>query len=83
MVSIAMNNGKFSTFSLSVDGMVGKETLTVITNVSQLMATKLEETISHGRGKVNNWITIAVSRLYYKMIRGDLSPSHLQYWAPY
>ena len=46
----------FSPFVLSVYGMIGKEALVVHTNMSQLMATKLEEPLSHIRGWVNGRI---------------------------
>ena len=36
----------FSTFFLSLDGMIEKESLLILTNLSQLMAEKLEEPIS-------------------------------------
>ena len=42
--------------------MLGKEDLVVLTNLSQLMAEKLQETISHVRGWVNAWIAIVVAR---------------------
>ena len=45
---------KFSQFSLSVDGMLGKEALVVLTSVRQLMEKKIEEPIMHVRG----WVTV-------------------------
>ena len=68
----------FSLFSLSVDGMLGKEALVVLTNLSQLVAEKLEEPISHLRGWFNGRISIAVVRLYSLMIRGACLPVPLR-----
>ena len=52
----------FSQFSLSVDGMLGKEALFVLANLSRLMAEKLEKSISHVFDWVNGRITIMVVR---------------------
>ena len=43
----------FSPFILSVDGMLRKEALVVLSNLSRLVKEKLEETISHVHGWVN------------------------------
>ena len=51
-------------FSLSVDGMLGRETLAILRNVSQLMAEKIDELILHMRGYIDIWITIAVASSY-------------------
>ena len=67
----------FSPFVLSVDGMLGKEALIVLTNLIRLMAKKLEEPLSHVCGWVNGRIIIAVARSYSRMIRGDRLPSPL------
>ena len=40
----------FSPFVLSIDGILGKEALVVLANLSQLMAKKKDEPISHLRG---------------------------------
>ena len=37
----------FSLIDISVDGMLGKDSLVVIANMSRLMAVKIEETILH------------------------------------
>ena len=55
-------------FFLSVDGMLGKEALVVLTNLSRLIATNLEEPLSQVRGWVNGRIAIAVVRSHYRMI---------------
>ena len=64
-VSTAKINVKFSTFIFSVYGMPGKEALVVLTNLSQIMAEKLEEPISHVRGWVNSRSSITFVRSYY------------------
>ena len=61
---INTSNGKNIFFSLSVDGMLGKEALVVLPNLSLLMAPKMEETILHVRGLVNSQIVITVSKYY-------------------
>ena len=43
----------FSPFFLSADGMLVKDALVILSNLSQLMSEKLEEPISHVRGWVN------------------------------
>ena len=40
--SITPNKGKFSPFSLLVDGMMGKEAQVVLATLSQLMAAKIK-----------------------------------------
>ena len=65
-------------FVLSVDGMLGKEVLIIITNLSRLMAAKLEELISHVRSWVNGQLTILFMRSYYHMFFGYCLPSPLQ-----
>ena len=62
--------------------MLGKEALVILSNLSRLMAEKLEEPISHVRGWVNGRIAIAVTRLYSRMIRDDLLPSTLRDQEP-
>ena len=54
----------FSSFFLSVDGMLGKKVLVVLTNLSHLMAAKMEEPILQVRFWVNFRITTAVARSY-------------------
>ena len=65
------NNGKYfheqrkssSIFFLSVDGMLGKEALVVLVNLSRIMAVKTEETIFHIRGWTNCGSAVAAMRL--------------------
>ena len=64
----------FSPFALSVDGMLGKEALVLLVNLSRLVAAKMEEPISYMRGWVNGRITIAVTISYSRMIRGARLP---------
>ena len=52
----------FSPFPLSVHIMLGKEAPVVLTNLSGIMVTKLEKSLSHVRGWVNVRISIAVAR---------------------
>ena len=49
---------QFSPFVLSVDGILGKEALVVLANLSQLMESKMDDPISHVHGWINDWITI-------------------------
>ena len=63
-VIIATSNGKISLFVIYVVGMIGKEALFVIANLSQIVAAKMEEPILHMRGWVNSWITITFMELY-------------------
>ena len=59
----------FYPFVLSVDGLLGKEDHVVLTNLSQLMAEKMEEPILHMCSWFNGLIVIAVARSYSLMIR--------------
>ena len=72
----------FSKFLLSVDGMLRKEALVVLTNFSWLVVAKTEEPISHVRGWFNNWIVIVVTSLYSHMIRRAHLPNPLRYREP-
>ena len=51
-------------FALSVDGMLGRETLAILRNVSQLMAAKIDELILYTRSYIDIWIAIVVTRSY-------------------
>ena len=51
-------------FALFVGGMLGRENLAILRNMSQLMAEKIDELILHMRGYIDIWITIAVARSY-------------------
>ena len=78
MVSTAASNKKKSLFVLSVNGMIVIEALVVLRNFSQLIATKIEETLSQVHGWVNGNITIAVVRSNYRRICGASIPPPLQ-----
>ena len=56
-----MSNIIFSMFVLSVYGMLGKEALIVLTNLSRLMASKMEKPILHVTDWINGRIEIAVA----------------------
>ena len=58
----------FSPFVLSVDGMLGREALVILENLSQLMAAKMDEPISHVQVWINGQFEIAVARSYSRMI---------------
>ena len=66
-------------FSLSIDGMLGKEALVALPNLSLLVEVKMEEPILHVRGCVNSQILIAVSKYYHRMIHIAYPPSLLWY----
>ena len=53
-----------------MDGILRKEALVVLTNLSRIMSEKLKERLSHIRGWVNGWIVINISRLNPRMIHG-------------
>ena len=72
-----MSNGKISPFVLSVDGMLRKEALSILTKLSQLIAIKIEEPLSQVRGWVNGQTAIVVTRLYSRMIRRARLPISL------
>ena len=84
MVSIPTRNGEIFLFVLSVDDMLGKEYQFILIDFSQLMEAKIEKLILHVIGWVNEWIVIAVTRLYSCMIQVSLLPRPLQdmetYW---
>ena len=75
-------NKHFSPFVLSVGGMLKKESLVILTTLSQLMAEKTEEPIPHIRGWVNGRIAIAVTGSYSPMIFKARLPSPLRYREP-
>ena len=68
----------FYPFVLSVDGMLGREALAVLANLSRLMAAKMDEPISHVLGWINGRIIIAVVRSYSRMIRVAQLPSPMR-----
>ena len=53
---------------LSIDGMLGREYLSVLTQFSRNMAEKLDKLISHILGWINVRISITVARSYSSMI---------------
>ena len=60
---------QFSNFVLSVDGMLSREALVVLANLSQLIADKMDEPILHVQVWINGRFTFMVVRLYSCMIR--------------
>ena len=64
-------NGFFSPFIISVDGMMVNEAQVVLDTLSRLMDAKMEETILHVKGWVNDRITIVVARFYSWMLCGS------------
>ena len=69
--------GKKLPFVLSVDGILGREALVVLSQLVQAMVEKRDEPLLRVRRWVNGRITIAVSRPYSQMIRGAWIPSPL------
>ena len=65
-------------FVLSIYGVLGREALVVLAQLSRSMAEKMDEPILHVRGWINGRIEIAVERLYSRMIRVYRLPSPLQ-----
>ena len=68
----------FSPFVLSVEGVLAREALDVLSQSSRVMAEKREEPLLQVQGWVNGRITIAVVRSYSRMIRGSWLPSPLR-----
>ena len=64
MVSISTRNGGEYPFVLSIDGTLGKESLVVLANLSQIMVVKMIEPILHMRGLINDQVAIAVACSY-------------------
>ena len=83
VITVTHNGNIFSPFFLSVDCMLGKEALVILTNLTRLMAAKLDKSFSHVRGWVNAQIAIMVTKSYYCMIHRAFPPSTLQYREPY
>ena len=67
----------FSLFVLSVNKILRKAALAILTNLSRRMADKHEEHISQVRGWFNGRIKITIARLLSSMIRRDSLPSNL------
>ena len=74
----------FFSFSLSVDGVMGKEDQVILAILIQLMAAKMEEPILNVKGWVNSRIAIAIARSYSLVLYGAWFPSTLHtretYW---
>ena len=51
----------FCPFVLSVNGMLGREAMVVLANLSQIMAAKLDKLISHVKDWINGRIAITVA----------------------
>ena len=52
----------FSPFVPSIDGMLGREDLVVLTKLSRLIEKKMDKLILHVQGWINGWIAITVAR---------------------
>ena len=59
-VRSAMSDEFFSPFFTSVYGMLGREALVVIANLSQLVVANMDEPIFHVQGCSNSRILIAI-----------------------
>ena len=68
---------QFLLFVLSVDGMIRREDLVVLLQLSRVMSENREETLFQLRGWVNGRITIAVASTYSQLIWGARLPSPL------
>ena len=77
-VRTVMNNGNVFAIFLSVDGMLGRKALVVLSKLGRFIVEKMEETLLQVRGWVNGRITITVERSYSRMICGALIPSTLR-----
>ena len=64
-------------FVLSVDGMLGREVMVVLSQLSRVMSARRAKPLSQVRGWVNGRIAIAVVKSYSRMIRGARLPSPL------
>ena len=67
----------FSPFVLSVEGILGSESLVVLSQLGRVMAAKRAQPLLQVQGWVNSRIAIAVTRSYSQMIRGAQLPSTL------
>ena len=87
MVStVTTNRMFFFKFFLSVGGMLGREALVLLAQLSQTMAEKRDKTFLHVQGWINSRIKITVAGYYSRMIRRAQLPGPLQdrepYWYP-
>ena len=69
---------KFSPFVLLADRMLGRESLVMLSQLSQVMAEKRKEPLLQVQGWLNGRVTNAVARSYSQMTRGDWLPSPLR-----
>ena len=69
---------RFYPFVLSIDGMIGREYLAALAQLSRIMEEKIDELISHLRGWINGQIANAVEISYSNTIRRSRLPSPLQ-----
>ena len=72
----------FLLFVLSVDGILGREDLVLLSQLSQFMAEKREEPLQQIWGWGNVRIAIAVARSYSRMIHRAQLPSPLREQEP-
>ena len=70
-----MTSGGNSPFVLLVDGMIGNELQVILANLSRIVAAKMDEPILHVKFWVNCQISIAVARLYSRVLRRYQVPS--------
>ena len=74
---------KCLSFVLSVDGMLGRESLFMLSQLSRFMANKIKYLPLQVRGWLKGQITIAITGYYSWMICGDCPPpSPLREWEP-
>ena len=69
---------QISTFVLSVDGMISRYTLVLLSQLIIFMSDKMKELLSQERGWVNVRTDIAIVRSSSQMIRGAQLPSLLR-----
>ena len=78
MVRTFTVNGFFSPFVLSVDGMLGREALVVLTQFSHTMAAKMDEPVLHVQGQISGQIETVFARYYSLIICRALLPIPLR-----
>ena len=69
-VITATINGIFFSFVIYVNGMLGREALIILANLSRFMAAKMDKTISHVMIWIKGIIKITVEKSYSHMIHG-------------
>ena len=65
-------------FVFSVNGMIGRESLVILAQLSLIIAPKMDKPISHVQDWINSRIAIAFTRSYSCIIYGSQLPSPLQ-----